>query len=457
MKLTKLCILFILMLALCLTACAGPAGERGPAGEKGDRGEKGAKGDVGETGETGEKGETGVGIEKTEIGKNGHLYIYYTDGTVHDAGYVLGQTEDTSTSAPTLSLESITLLAGDTYIINSDRPVKWTTDNPEAVLVADNGFIVAVGIGTAQIKATAADGQSAICRVTSAAFEAELKEDGTYIITGYHGHEKNVVIPESIKNIPVTEIDSYAMWDNQTMLTLTLPDTLERVGNGAFAICEKLTSVDFGNGIKELGSSAFSGCISLVDIELPKSLVKMEDSVFNLCKLIEKVEIPESVTEIEGSTFYGCTSLREIDFGGAKKIGMLAFSECNSLRSVVIPAQIEFVDEWAFSECKNLVSVTVESEHTEIATNAFALTPYYLDLVLGQFGYTRVERSMWTRSSGITVRVRPDAQSSDIGYIEAGEEVEIVCEIKDSTWVGILYKGELAFVNSAYLDAAPQE
>ena len=60
---------------------------------------------------------------------------------------------------------------------------------------------------------------------------------------------------------------------------------------------------------------------------------------------------------------------------------------------------------------------------------------------------------MWTRSSGITVRALPDPESSSLGYFDAFEKVDIVCEIDGSSWVGVIYEGELAFVNSAYLDA----
>ncbi len=438
-----------------LNGTDGEKGARGEKGSKGDKGETGEKGDTGATGEAGKDGLNGVGIEKTEIGEDGHLYIYYTDGKKHDAGYVLGEFEDTSTDAPTLSLDSLTLLTGDTYIINSNRPVKWTTDNPSAVLVADNGFIVAVGIGTAEIKATASDGQTTVCRVSSVAFDAQLKADGTYIIKGYNGHEKDVVIPETIKGIPVTEIDTYSMWDNQTMETLTFPSTLKKIGNGAFAICEKLKTVYFSEGLQEIGPSAFSGCTSLTDVVLPQSLLKIRDSAFNLCSSIKKIEIPASVEKLEGSTFYGCTSLTEIGFGGVKEIGMMAFCECTALKSITIPAQIEFIDELAFESCSQLTSVIFESDKTQWEINAFANTPYYLDLVIGQLGYIKVERSMWTRSSGITVRSLPDSESDSLGYINAAEEVHIICEIKDSTWVGILYKDQLAFVNSAYLDSEP--
>jgi hypothetical protein len=153
-------------------------------GTDGKDGEDGKNGTNGKDGEDGVNGKDALGIKSTEIAPNGHLMITLTDGTVLDAGYVRAERDDTSTEAPVLSENSINLLTGDTYIINSDRPVSYKSDNEAAVLVADNGFVIAVGAGSATVTATASDGKTSTCQINSVPFEAKLKGDGTYVITG---------------------------------------------------------------------------------------------------------------------------------------------------------------------------------------------------------------------------------------------------------------------------------
>lgn len=65
-------------------------GEKGDKGDKGERGLQGIQGIKGDKGEQGIQGKTGVGIVNSSVNANGHLYIYYTDGTRKDAGPVVG-------------------------------------------------------------------------------------------------------------------------------------------------------------------------------------------------------------------------------------------------------------------------------------------------------------------------------------------------------------------------------
>ena len=52
-----------------------------------------------------------------------------------------------------------------------------------------------------------------------------------------------------------------------TKTSITLPDTLTTIGEGAFAGCTRLTSVAIPATVTKIGSAAFSGCTSLVQVE----------------------------------------------------------------------------------------------------------------------------------------------------------------------------------------------
>ena len=70
----------------------------------------------------------------------------------------------------------------------------------------------------------------------------------------------------------------------------TLPDSVSRIGNDAFAGCIVLTGVNIGSSVTTIGSSAFIGCTGLTG-----------------------ATIGSGVTTIFSSAFSGCTGLRTIN------------------------------------------------------------------------------------------------------------------------------------------------
>lgn len=69
----------------------GPQGEPGPAGPQGVAGPQGETGAAGEAGPMGPQGEDGVSVTNAHVGNpTGELYITLSDGTVINAGDVVG-------------------------------------------------------------------------------------------------------------------------------------------------------------------------------------------------------------------------------------------------------------------------------------------------------------------------------------------------------------------------------
>lgn len=76
---------------------------------------------------------------------------------------------------PTISVEpnSLSMIEGDTATVvatvtpaSEETVIEWASSNPEVATVDANGVVVAVGEGTANISATIADVEPAICQVT---------------------------------------------------------------------------------------------------------------------------------------------------------------------------------------------------------------------------------------------------------------------------------------------------
>ena len=104
-------------------------------------------------------------------------------------------------------------------------------------------------------------------------------------------------IPSSLKSVTITGGNIlYGAFYNCTSLTsVTIPDSVETLGEYAFAYCSKLSELTLGNSIKLIGNCAFRGCTGLTS-----------------------VTIPDSVTSIGDGAFYNCTSLTNINYPGTE-------------------------------------------------------------------------------------------------------------------------------------------
>ena len=112
---------------------------------------------------------------------------------------------------------------------------------------------------------------------------------------------KDLEIPNEYKGYPVVGIDSYAFC-NRKFETVTLPDTIEFIGDGAFVSCYNLTSVNFTAtpNLELIGEEAFAYCDQLSKLTIENS----EENIINSTKEVE----------IENYAFGDCTSLAELTF-----------------------------------------------------------------------------------------------------------------------------------------------
>ncbi|MCQ2198831.1 MAG: leucine-rich repeat domain-containing protein, partial [Paludibacteraceae bacterium] len=144
------------------------------------------------------------------------------------------------------------------------------------------------------------------------------------------------------------------------LTSIVIPESVTKIGNGAFSGCTSLTSVEIPNSVTEIGAEAFSGCTSLTSIVIPESVTKIGNGAFSGCTSLTSIEIPESVAEIGEEAFSGCTSLTSIEIpNSVTKIGEEAFSGCINLSNIEIPQSVKSMDYRAFQNCKSLTSIFI--------------------------------------------------------------------------------------------------
>ncbi len=158
----------------------------------------------------------------------------------------------------------------------------------------------------------------------------------------------DIVIPETV----TIEVHYYGeFW--------TVNATVTGIGESAF-YGSSITSISLPSTLQYIGESAFSNCISLTSIDIPNSVTSLGWNAFYYCTNLTSVNIPSGVTELYG-TFKGCSSLTEVTIPAAVRYLDEAFKDCTGLTSVVIPSTVVDMGSRSFYGCDNLTSVTCEA------------------------------------------------------------------------------------------------
>jgi hypothetical protein len=228
---------------------------------------------------------------------------------------------------------------------------------------------------------------------TDAASFGVLFVDGTtrdsYTLTKYAGTATNVVVPNYINGLPVVSVRANAFYQNTTVVSVVLPDSVTSIGDSAFCLasnlvsisipssvttigddafygCSRLASVAIPDSVTGLGNEAFSYCSNLTTVTLGKSLTNLGKNVFKQCGELTAITVPDSVTSIGDCAFYQCPKLASCVLGtSVKTIGELALTR-TGITSLSIPASVTSISTayGLFSSCPNLAAITVDSANT---------------------------------------------------------------------------------------------
>lgn len=157
--------------------------------------------------------------------------------------------------------------------------------------------------------------------VNAQLFDFAFTPDNTAVIVTnykYNGAAADVTIPSRYKGKPVTMIDHAAFHDS-AVTSVTIPDSVTSISDGAFGFCSQLTNISIPNSVTSIGFSAFNSCTSLKSITLPSSLSTIESYAFYNCGNLKTIRIPVSVTSIGNCAFDVCPSLMTVTYPGSKK------------------------------------------------------------------------------------------------------------------------------------------
>ncbi|MCR4657267.1 MAG: leucine-rich repeat protein, partial [Lachnospiraceae bacterium] len=138
--------------------------------------------------------------------------------------------------------------------------------------------------------------------LTSGDFKYTQVEGGVEI-TGYvNGIHADAVIPNEIDGKAVISIKASAFSGCNVLTSITIPNSVTKIGNYAFQNCKYLTTAHLGTGLQTMGGSVFSGCELLNTVNIPKSLTKAGYNDFYDCP-IGTVSFEAGITAIPANLF----------------------------------------------------------------------------------------------------------------------------------------------------------
>ncbi len=150
------------------------------------------------------------------------------------------------------------------------------------------------------------------CKAGDAYVDFKLSEDGTYyIVSGVSGDKRGLEtydVPaehaeEGGEPLPVKEIGYEAFYQCSSLYRVTLPDTIEIIGERAFAMC-KFSAFTIPDGVKEIKRGAFGMCEVLTEITIPESVTVLEYQAFYCCPKLEKAVVKANITVLNAQVFY---------------------------------------------------------------------------------------------------------------------------------------------------------
>ncbi len=164
----------------------------------------------------------------------------------------------------------------------------------------------------------------------------------------------------------ITHIGNNAFIGADSICYLSLPETLESIGEYAFSSAlKRVKQITIPENVNYIGRYALCSN-AFTDVEILGDVTVLQEGVFSFCTSLKSITIPKSVTSIEDDAFCYCTSLKDVYYGGTRD----EWEEINigNYNSSLLNATVHF-------PTVNVESVSLDrSTKTIFVGSAFTLT-----------------------------------------------------------------------------------
>ncbi len=255
-------------------------------------------------------------------------------------------------------------------------------------------------------------------------------------ITSADNTVKNALIPAQIDGVTIVGINPFVfanrggswVYENKTLTSVSIPNTVEEIGESAFEGCTALSTLRFATGsrLKTIGEDAFKDCSSITSLTIPDGIENICANAFYGLKNLKyltmsgevdgrswfgttglsldtltltgtyvlgrapadkdgyiwydtlpgrnarKVILSEGITSIDDYAFHRCQNLEQLVLPTSlQTIGAYAFYCCDSLEQLALPAGLQTIDAHAFNYCQNLKELVLPASLQTIGAYAF--------------------------------------------------------------------------------------
>ena len=214
--------------------------------------------------------------------------------------------------------------------------------------------------------------------------------DGNIVDVRYLPVKENTYIDGQGKIVVFGKLDKIpneAFWNRVNLVSVTIPEGVKVIGDGAFSSSWNLESVAIPDGVTYIGSEAFRGS-KLTSITIPNSVMDIGMGAFSDCQNLANFSgkfatdngdaivvndkfiafapksskssytIPESVTIIGDFAFCGSENLTRISIpDSVTSIGNYAFRTCYNLSDITVGCGVQDIGYYAFSYCSNQLTI----------------------------------------------------------------------------------------------------
>ena len=292
-------------------------------------------------------------------------------------------------------------------------------------------------------------------------------------LTAYSGSDSEVVIPETYSIRPsdgafvegtdynVTAIGDFAFANCDSIISITIPESINSIGAGAFANCYSFENIYYNaisvsdlsvNNYTFYNAGANGNGITLYlgngVVNIPAYLFNPVSSSSEFSPNIVSTNMPSNITSIGDFAFAYCNKLQNVALStNLESIGRAAFNQCEMLSNVNLQdcLKLNSIGPFAFGDCSSFTEVTIPQNVASLGKSAFANTP-----ILEKVNYNAIPSISLKTYDGVFEAAGVDGNGI---VVDVGEGVVLL----PVELFGGQFKGDQANVVEVNLSSTVQE